>query len=185
MKIIKMKKENIKILKEGGIGVVMTDTIYGVLGSAFKPKTVEKIYILRKRDKKKPFIILISSKKDLQKFGIKINKDIRKILDKYWPGKVSVILPSPSSKFNYLHRGKKTLAFRLPKNKKLKDILKKTGPLVAPSANLEGKSPAKNIKEAKIYFAKKVDFYESGKKSNSNPSKIIIIKNGKELVLRK
>ena len=42
-----------------------------------------------------------------------------------------------------------------------------------------------NIKEAKIYFAKKVDFYESGKKSNSNPSKIIIIKNGKELVLRK
>lgn len=168
----------IKILKSGGVGVIPTDTIYGVVGSALNKKTVERIYKLRKRNPKKPMIILIGDIKDLKKFGIKFEQE-------NWPTKTSIIFPCASTKFKYLHRGTKTLAFRLPKSKKLRDFLKQTGPLVAPSANLEGESPSKTIKEAQKYFRNKVDFYVDAGKKISKPSRLVKIVDGKIIELRK
>jgi len=148
------------LLKEGVIAVMPTDTIYGICGNALKRKVVEKIYRLRKRSPKKPMIILISDLDKLKIFGVKPNKNELRILKKLWPGKVSVILDIREKekirRFSYLHRGTKTLAFRLPKPKWLIRILKISGPLVAPSANWENFEPAKSIKEAKKYFGNEV-----------------------------
>lgn len=174
-----------KIILQGGIGVMPTDTIYGLVGSALSEKAVKKIYKLRKRNKKKPLIILIGSIADLALFDIKPKKETEKILRKIWPKKVSVILPCPNEKFKYLHRGTKTIAFRLPKNAALTNLLKKTGPLAAPSANPEGLKPAETIKEAKKYFGKKISFYAGNKKLNSPPSTLIAIKNQKIKIIRK
>lgn len=167
------------ILKNGGVGVLPTDTIYGLVGSALNKETVARIYKLRKRNLRKPMIILIAAVSDLRQFGIKVNCQTAKILKNLWPGKISVILPYQSKKFFYLHRGTKTLAFRLPAKASLRKLLKKTGPLVAPSANLEGKPPAKTITEAKKYFADKIDFYVDGGKIFSPPSTLVEIKNKK------
>lgn len=150
------------LLKEGAIGVIPTDTIYGVCGSAFKKQTVEEIYKLRRRNPKKPMIILISSFDDLHQLGIQLGAWQKKILKQLWPGKISVVLKCPSKKFKYLHRGTKTLALRLPKNKELIKILKVSGPLVAPSANLEGKKPVETINEARRYFKDKIFYYNKG-----------------------
>jgi len=166
------------------ISVIPTDTIYGLVGSALNKKTVEKIYHLRKRNKKKPMIILIDNIKDLKLFSINIEKPQKKILNKVWPGKVSVILPCPSKKFAYLHRGTKQLAFRLPKNKWLINFIKQTGPLVAPSANFEGEPPARNIEEAKKYFGDKVDLYVSGKTSKKSSTIIGLNKKGNIELIR-
>ena len=173
------------ILSSGGVGIIPTDTLYGVVGSALNKKTVERIYKLRRRDLKKPMIILISSKNDLKKFGIKINSQQEKVLKKIWPGKISVILDCPLKKYAYLHRGTKTLALRFPKDRWLINFMKKTGPLVAPSANLAGKEPAKNFTEAKKYFGKKVDFFVDKGKLKSEPSTLIrLSKNGEIKILR-
>jgi L-threonylcarbamoyladenylate synthase len=159
-------KEIVKILKGSGVGILATDTIYGLVGSALSKKAVARIYKIRKRDRKKPFIILISSLKDLKLFGIKNNPSLTNFLNKIWPGPISVILPC----------GKKTLAFRLPAKKDLVKLLKQTGPLVAPSANLSGLAPAKNIKEAKQYFGNKIDFYKDSGQIDGQPSILIEIK---------
>lgn len=181
-----MKEENIKTLKTGGIGVTNTDTILGIVGNALNKSTVERIYRLKKRNLKKPFIILISEIKELEKFDIKLDKKTKEILKKYWPGKVSIILPCESKKFEYLHRGNKSLAFRLPSKKSLINTLKKTGPLVAPSANPEGLEPAKNLKESQKYFEDKVDFYHIQKSiTNNKPSTLIKIEDEKIEILRK
>lgn len=164
------------ILRRGGVGILPTDTLYGLVGSALSKKAVARIYQLRKRDPKKPLIVLIGSFKDLAVFGIKLNNQTREFLRKVWPGKVSVILPCGSDNFVYLHRGAKSLAFRLPKDRRLADLLKNTGPLVAPSANLEGRPPAKTIAEAKRYFGNKADFYIDGGKKDSSPSLLVEIK---------
>ena len=118
----------IETLKNNGIGVLPTDTIYGVVGSALNKEVVERIYKLRKRDLKKPMVIAISRIKDLKLFDIEINRKFKKRLKEFWPGKVSIILPCPGEKFSFLHRGKETLAFRLPSLKWLRKLLKKTGP---------------------------------------------------------
>lgn len=184
--IIRNKADSaiVKIILAGGVGILRTDTIYGLVGSALKEKTIERIYRLRHRHPKKPMIILISSLEDSSLFNIRIDAKTKKILNKSWPGKLSIIFPCKSKKFSYLHRGVKTLAFRLSAKKSLIKLLKKTGPLVAPSANPEGESPAKTIGEAKKYFGDKVDFYIDSGRACSRPSTLVELKNGQLIVKR-
>lgn len=166
-----------------------TDTIYGIVGRAFDKHAVEKIYRLRRRDRKKPMIILISSIADLALFNILLNTKNKKRLQKVWPGKVSVILPiahkAVRMRLRYLHRGTGALAFRLPRPLWLRDMLAYTGPLVAPSANFEGESPARTIKEARKYFKAKVNFYMDGGRLVSRPSMLIKINGSRVSILRK
>lgn len=161
-----------------------TDTIYGIVGSALNPETVEKIYSLRKRSLNKPFIILISSLDGLKQFNVNLTEKQQEFLQKHWPNPLSVILPCNEEKFSYLHRGTYSLAFRMPKDEKLLGILKKVGPLVAPSANVAGGKPAETIDEAKKYFGEKVSFYMTGK-INLKPSTLIqLSEQGNAAVLR-
>lgn len=177
-------KEAEKILKRGGVGVIPTDTIYGLVGSAFSKRAVTLIYKLRKRRPDKPFIMLIGSLKDLRKFGVKVSEIESAALQKLWPGKVSIVLPCSAKKFSYLHHGTKTLAFRFPDKKNIRKLLKSTGPLVAPSANLEGQPPARTTREAQRYFGDKIDFYVDAGKISRKPSKIVKIDGGKVATLR-
>ncbi|MEK7081994.1 MAG: L-threonylcarbamoyladenylate synthase [Patescibacteria group bacterium] len=172
------------MIKNNELGVIPTDTLYGLVGSAFSPKAVEKIYQLKKRDPSKPLIVLITSWLDLEKFGAEISPAGKKNLKKIWPGPVSVILPAKNKKFTYLHRGTQTIAFRWPRNEQLQKILKKTGPLVAPSANPEGLPPATTVAEAKKYFGRKIDFYKNGGKITGKPSTLIKLQNGKIEIIR-
>lgn len=175
----KENKEIIQILKKGGVGVLPTDTLYGLVGRANDKKVIARIKRIKGRSPGKPFIILISSIKQIEDFGLKLKAQDKQVLDKLWPGPISVALT-------------KKLSFRLPKNKLLLDIIKKTGPLVAPSANPEGLAPATTITEAKNYFddpansgASKVDFYLSAKrKLSGQPSTLISLKNGQINIIR-
>lgn len=178
------KIEIIKILKEGGIGVLATDTLYGLVGRALSLDTVERIYKVRRRDPDKPLIILIHAVEDLKLFGILPESSEALVAQKYWSGKISIILPCDNPDFGYLHRGTKTLAFRLPENLILQEILSETGPLVAPSANLEGLLPALIIDEAKGYFGTNVDFYLDGGIVEPEPSTIIKIEGNKASLIR-
>ncbi len=192
MAVLSHKKriEAVSILKSGGVGILPTDTIYGVVGSALAPKTIARIYRLRKRNPRKPTIILVASVDDVKKFDVVIDVGMKKILSEGWLGKVSIVLPIASGKksalkkFEYLHRGTGTLAFRVPKPLWLRDLLQETGPLVAPSANFEGEPPALTIRAAKKYFGKNVDFYADAGKLISKPSTLIKIEKGKVIVLR-
>src|SRR3989339_500374 len=99
MKEAEFQKEKIiNLLQKGGIGVIPTDTIYGLVGQASKPKTVERIYQTKKRNPPKPLIILIKSLDDLNLFNIKQTKKLKLKLKEFWPGKVSVIMPCPDEK---------------------------------------------------------------------------------------
>ncbi|HVN26715.1 MAG TPA: L-threonylcarbamoyladenylate synthase [Candidatus Paceibacterota bacterium] len=173
------------MLQNGAIGVLPTDTLYGIVGSALDRTAVLRIYRVRRRNPKKPMIILVGSVRDLGLFGIRPDAFMKKILKKSWPGPISVIAPLPArSRFAYLHRGTKTLAFRMPKAAWLRSLLAKAGPLVAPSANLEGKPPAKTLSEAKRYFGDRVDFYVDAGRRDAPPSTLIALRDGAVTVLR-
>ena len=175
----------IAVLKTGGIAVIPTDTVYGVVASARNRKAVKRLYRLRRKQPHKPFIVLISSILELQEFGITLTPVQTVFLKKIWPGKVSVILKVPHARFPYLHLGTKTLAFRLPRSRPLLRILRETGPLVAPSANPEGKKPAQTIKEARRYFGQKVATYVSAnRRLQGKPSTLASLTGAKPKILR-
>ncbi|KKR62575.1 threonylcarbamoyl-AMP synthase [Candidatus Nomurabacteria bacterium RIFCSPHIGHO2_01_FULL_39_220] len=163
----------IKVLKEDGVAVMPTDTVYGIVGMAQSEFVVNRIYELRKRAPDKPCIIIIGDESDLEKFSIILSDKQKIALKKYWPGPVSIVLDCPDEGLEYLHRGTKTLAFRVPREEELQKLLKKTGPLIAPSANTERFPPATNIAEAKKYFGDQVDLYIDGGEIKSPTSKVI------------
>lgn len=151
--------EIIKTIKSGGIVVMPTDTIYGMLVDAKQPAAVARLYTLRQRPADKPSIILISDISDLPSFAIDLSPQQVAVINKLWPGPVSIILG--------------TLAFRVPANTELRQLLAQTGPLIAPSANIEGQPSATTIAEARHYFGDQVDLYVDGGKIENSPSTLI------------
>lgn len=190
-----MSGEVATIIKSGGIGIFPTDTLYGLVGSAFSKEAVEKIYKIKNRDSKKPLIVLIGDIDELSKFGISLDSATKIALEKFWPGPVSVLLSCPGEKFWYLHRGTNEIAFRVPAignsltiaNDTMRNFLRHAGPIVAPSANPEGKPPAQNITEARAYFGEVACPVRSLGNENKNTTKgaegalSIDVSNGNEL----
>jgi len=147
------------LLRQGKVGLIPTDTLYGISCLAQNEKSVQRVYKIKGRELNKPFIILIDSVIRLGGFDINLSEPIIKMLKKLWPNKVSVILKCVENKFQYLHSGTNKLSFRVPKHKELLELLEVSGPLVSTSANISGKPPITNIKEAQETFADQIDFY--------------------------
>ncbi len=165
------------MLSAGKIGVLKTDTLYGVVAAADNKTAVERVYATKGRDTSKPCIVLIS---DIAQLYEMPSRGVMHQLQKVWPGKISVILPAISAP-PHLTRSTGSLAYRVPDDMVLRKLLKETGPLIAPSANPEGVEPAKNIEEARIYFQNNVDFYiDSGEVRDNIPSKLIVINDSGE-----
>lgn len=176
-------KKLVDKLKSGAVGVIPTDTVYGVVCSALDEKSVKRMYEICRRDWDKRFVIVIADVEDLGQFGVLLDKNAKKKLGQLWPGKVSVVLGCKGKQLDFLLRGKSTLAFRLPEHEQLRALLRKSGPLATTSANPQGKEPSRTIGQAKKYFQREVDFYVNGGKLDLEPSTIIrFASNGIEII---
>lgn len=171
-----------QIVVDGGIGVLRTDTLYGMVAKANNEAAVQRVYDVKKRSPDKSPIVLVASLEQLLDVPSAAEKMICK---KYWPGKTSIILATTHAP-SWLQRGNKSVAYRIPDNEGLCQLLKVTGPLIAPSANFEGSKPARNIAEAEEYFGDTVDFYvDGGWVEDDSPSKLVRINSdGSEEYLR-
>lgn len=180
----------IKIIQNDDIAIIPTDTIYGIVGKAFSPTVVERMYSLKKRDEDKPPIVLITDFKDLEHFGIVLDEERNNFLHQYWPGRLTCILPSSNKKIiqklKYLHRGKENFALRMigKRNRNLYNLIEKVGPIIAPSANPQDMPPANNIREAKKYFGDKIDIYIDGGTRKGKSSTIVSLMNKEIKILR-
>jgi L-threonylcarbamoyladenylate synthase len=169
------------LLQQGKIGVLPTDTLYGLVARAQDESAVAKLYSAKKRDSK-PGTIIAASVQQLVDLGIK--ERYLKPISQYWPGPISVVIPVGFA-LPYLHLGKMTLAVRIPDDQSLNALLQKTGPLVTTSANMPGKEPATTIADAQTIFGNIVDFYvDGGNLSERQPSTIIRIVDDAVEVLR-
>ena len=160
------------LLTPGSVGVMATDTVYGLVARAGDFVGVERLYRLKKREGK-PGTVIAASIEQLVDLGLKPR--YLKAVEQFWPGAVSVIIPC-GPELAYLHQGKNGLAVRIPAQPKIHALLEKTGPLLTTSANAPGQAPANTLEQARAYFGDRVDFYEDGGDlSNHSPSTVIRI----------
>jgi L-threonylcarbamoyladenylate synthase len=155
-------------LAAGEIGVLPSDTLYGLMASALKPAVVERIYDLRQRDRDKALIVLLGDVADLTRFQVKVPERAQELFGKVWPGPVSVIVPVPSPEWHHVHRGLDSIAFRVPAKPELRRLLREVGPLVAPSANLAGEEPSWSVEDAYRYFGESVFYVDEGRLEGSS-----------------
>lgn len=173
-------KKIIELLREGAIGVMPTDTLYGVVAQASNEATVAKLYVLKKRENK-PGTLISASIDQLVELGLK--KRYLDAVKDYWPNPISVVIPIGPA-LPYLHQGKYSLAVRIPADKELRALLESTGPLVTSSANDPGQKPAQTIEQAVDYFGDSVDFYVDGGTLDGAASTIIRVVDDAVEVLR-
>jgi L-threonylcarbamoyladenylate synthase len=165
-----------EILLKGGVAVIPTDTIYGLVACAYNKAAVEKIYRIKNRDLKKKCIVLVADYRQAKELGV--TDDWLQKAKKYWPGPYSLVLPTIRQDIEQLERSTGCFGFRMPDDKDLIGLIKLTGPLIAPSANPEGLEPAKIINQAKVYFGSQVNLYIDGGTLDNPPSTIIDMLNG-------
>jgi L-threonylcarbamoyladenylate synthase len=170
------------LAQPGSVGVIPTDTVYGLAARAADQAAVSKLYKLKNRDNK-PGTIIAASIDQLEELGLK--RRYLKAVEQFWPGAVSVVIPVADPALEYLHQGKMSLAVRLPDDTKLQKLLTKTGPLLTSSANQPSQPVSTTIEQAKAVFGGQADFYEDGGDlSNRQPSTVIRIVDDAIEVLR-
>lgn len=175
--------ESAELLKNGAIGVLPTETIYGIGTSAFASESVEQIFVLKKRPAHKPFAVLVAEPSDLLQFGISSADFAR--ASEYWPGPNTVILPSSDQKWSYLHRDSGGLSFRVPADPAFREFLRATGPLATTSANLAGEPTITNPQQAYAIFSDVVAVYmQPNPLSTGHPSNVIDLSGPSPVTIR-
>lgn len=143
-------------LREGGIAVVRTDTLYGVIALASNKDAVEKVYAAKHRNPAKQCIVLLADANDVPAHAAKI-AEISSLTTK----PTTIVVPK-SDEPEWLLRGGDSIAYRVVRDDFLKKVIEEVGPVIAPSANPEGLEPARTIQQAREYFGDNVDVYIDG-----------------------
>ena len=143
-------KEAAGILARGGLVMIPTETVYGIAANMLNKKAVERLYEIKKRPKDKPFSLHISSKDWVEDFAKDIPPVAYRLMDKFWPGPLTLILES---------KHKDTIGIRMPNDRiALKIIAEANVPVVCPSANISGKLAPTDFQEAIRDLEGLVDF---------------------------
>ena len=146
----KYLQEAAQVLAKGGLVILPTETVYGIAANMLNPKAVDRLYAIKNRSPDKPFSLHIDTKEKLEDFAQDIPVLAYKLINKFWPGPLTIIL---KSKDNH------NVGLRLPDNDIALSIIREAKvPLVCPSANISGKPAPINFLEAIKDLKGLVDF---------------------------
>lgn len=142
-------KEAADILANGGLVIMPTETVYGIGADMRNDKAVERLYKIKQRPKDKLFSLHIDEKERIEEFAQDISTAAYKLIDKFWPGPLTLVLKSKDNG---------TIGIRMPDNKvALRIISLSAAAVICPSANISGKAAPKNFQEAIKDFDGMVD----------------------------
>lgn len=142
--------EAASVLKEGGLVLIPTETVYGIAANMLNKKTLVRLSEIKQRPKDKPFSALIEEKLKIEEFARSIPIAAYKLSDKFWPGPLTLLLKSKDG-------GK--VGLRMPDNEIALKLVTLSGvPVVCPSANLSGKPAPGSFQEAIKELNGLVDF---------------------------
>ena len=144
-------KKQAELLKEGKTVIFPTETVYGLGANALDENAVKKIYEAKGRPSDNPLIVHIYDREEVRDLAKDISNKAEIVMDKFWPGPITIILNKKDIVPNTTSGGLDTVAIRMPSHKIARELIKQSGlPIAAPSANISGRpSPTKgnHVKE--------------------------------------
>lgn len=189
-KILSGKLNDLKvageIIRKNGIIVFPTETVYGIGANAFNANAVRKIFVAKNRPVDNPLIVHVASVKDTEKVVKEIPNSAKKLMNKFWPGPLTLVLKKNEVISSIVTAGLKTVAVRMPANKiALSFIRESKVPIAAPSANISGKPSGTNFNDVYQDFNGKVDAIIDGGKTDVGIESTILDLTGKiPIILR-
>lgn len=168
-------QQAIEKLKNVGVGIFPTDTVYGIGCRLDNEKALEKLFKIRNRPEEKAVLAVVDSVEMAEKY-VNITDEVRsKLISKYWPGGLTIVLPCDLEKVPSIARGGGiTLGVRQTNHPVLLELIKAVGvPIVAPSANFAGGATPKTFAEVDKKLVSLVDFAIDAKCGGNQPSTVI------------
>lgn len=149
-------------LGRGELVVLPTDTVYGVAADAFDPRAVQRLLDAKGRTRQSPPPVLIPGVATLEALATGIPDVARELVERFWPGGLTVILTATPSLAWDLGETRGTVALRMPDDSIALELLAETGPLAVSSANLTGRPPAPTASDAVEMLGDSVAVYLDG-----------------------
>ena len=155
-------KKAVEILRKGGVVIFPTDTVYGIGCRFDNQKAIERLYQIKGTPQNQPFPILVSKIDQVKSLAI-ITKIGQRLISKYWPGALTIILPSRHSSAASQNDTSK-VGFRMPDSDFIRFLIDEVGvPIVGTSANIHGQKAVKSFKDLDPKIIKLADFTIKGK----------------------
>jgi tRNA threonylcarbamoyl adenosine modification protein (Sua5/YciO/YrdC/YwlC family) len=175
----------VKLLQDGGIVAYPTDTTYGIGCSIFNKRGIERIYLLKHREKKKPFSFICSDISDVARYA-KVSNYAFKILKRFLPGPYTFVLAASNVVPDLLVTKQKNVGIRIPSNKICLDIVRHLGhPIITTSANISGEEPIGDPAKVERELGKQLDLVIDGGILSADVSSVVSLINDTPVVLRK
>jgi len=157
----------------GEVVVIPTDTVYGVAADAFNPEAVQRLLDAKGRGRDAPPPVLIPGQSTLDALADFVPDVVRRLVDEFWPGGLTVILVAQPSLVWDLGETRGTVALRMPANSVALELLAETGPLAVSSANKTGQPAAATAQEAVDQLGGSVDVFLDGGAAGGAASTIV------------
>lgn len=133
-----------QMLKDGKIVAFPTETVYGLGASVFNPTALKHVFIAKGRPSDNPLIAHVSSIDELELLAEEIPEDASILANAFFPGPLTIVLPAKKTIPREATGGLETIAIRMPNHPIALQLLKLSGPLCAPSANVSGRPSPTN-----------------------------------------
>jgi len=196
MRVLKIKRglinksqfdEMSSVFERGGIVSFPTESFYALGVRATDEHALERLFKIKKRTPEKPFPLLIGSRDILYDFLEDIPQKARELMNKFWPGPLTIVFRAKAEVSTLLTGGTSKIAFRIPGEGVALDIVRYLNyPITATSANISMQSPAEDPEGVKEYFGDAIDLIiDGGRSPGGLPSTIVDVTVDPPVILRK
>jgi L-threonylcarbamoyladenylate synthase len=179
--------EAARVLREGGLVVFPTDTVYGVGAAVDRPDAVARLYVAKGRPLDRPIPVLIADLDQLERLASELNEAVWRVARRFWPGALTIVVPAQPWLPVEIVRDTGAVGLRMPDHPVALAIIRAAGGAVATtSANRSGEREACTVEEAIAALGEAVDLYvDGGRTPGGVPSTVVALEGGEIRVLRR
>jgi protein arginine phosphatase len=165
------------ILRQGGLTAFPTETVYGLGANAHDPDAVHRLRQVKGRDAEKPLTLHLADVAEIHRYVEEVPRSARLLMERYWPGPLTIIFPGNAGQ---------GVGVRIPASEVARELIRQVGaPLVAPSANPQGREPAIDAAGVRAYFDGLIDaVVDAGASVIKQSSTVVEVNDGGYRVLR-
>lgn len=168
-------KNPIEIIKNGGIVIFPTETVYGIGCNGLDEKAIKKLYEIKQRPLSQAISLLVSDIDMINKIAKDITDLEYKLMEKFFPGPLTIILKKKKIVPNILTAHQDTVGVRMPSEEIARKLVEYAKvPIATPSANVTGRQSGTNMKDIIKDFEGKVDYFIDGGQSKIGIASTII-----------
>jgi L-threonylcarbamoyladenylate synthase len=172
------------VIVSGGIAAIPTETSYGLAVDPFNIESLERLFEIKRRPPTKPILVLIDEKDRLARLVSEVPDPFGPLMDRYWPGPLTLIFPARPDLPPLLTAGTGTIGVRISSNRAAAEICRQAGGMItATSANLSGEQPAWSAEELMRCFSNSIELIVDGGHLDQVPPSTVVRCENDELVM--